>query len=106
MTCHERSACESLTLQEITNKIKKIPQRKTSQRKFCPKDRKCIQFSGIWTVSNFGNCPLFSVNPIKTSGTMPSIPPGKPCWESPPTRKHFLFLNKNISLIREYYMNV
>ena len=24
----------------------------------------------------------------------------------PPTRKHILFLNKNISLVREYYMNV
>ena len=35
-------------------------------------------------------------------------PPGTPCWEFPlpPTRKHILFLNKNISLIREYYMNV
>ena len=34
------------------------------------------------------------------------FPPGTPCWESPPTRKHILFLNKNISLIREYYMIV
>ena len=39
--------------------------------------------------------------------TMSSIPPpGTPCWESPPTPKHILFLNKNISPIREYYMNV
>ena len=33
-------------------------------------------------------------------------PPRTPCWELPPTRKHTFFLNKDISLIREYYMNV
>ena len=38
---------------------------------------------------------------------MSSIAPsGTPCWESPPpTRKYILFLNKNISQIRDY-MNV
>ena len=31
-------------------------------------------------------------------------PPGTPCWEFPATRKQILFLDKNISLIREYSM--
>ena len=38
--------------------------------------------------------------------TMCLIPPGTPCCEFPPTRKHVLFLNKNLSLVKEYYMNV
>ena len=46
---------------------------------------------------------------VEQFGTMCSIPPppGTPCCEFPPrTRKHILFLNKNISLVREYYMKV
>ena len=46
---------------------------------------------------------------VEQFGTMCSIPPpGTPCCEFPPprTRKHILFLNKNISLVREFYMKV
>ena len=43
---------------------------------------------------------------LGNKGTMCPIPPGTPCFESLRTRKHILFLNETISLIREYYMNV
>ena len=48
-------------------------------------------------------------NPDKTMSSISS--PGTHCWEQPAppppaTRKYFLFLNKNISLIREYYLHV
>ena len=46
---------------------------------------------------------------VEQFGTMCSIPPQVHlAANSPPprTRKHILFLNKNISLVREYYMKV
>ena len=44
---------------------------------------------------------------VEQFGTMCSIPPRYTLLRiSPRTRKHILFLNKNISLVREYYMKV
>ena len=55
--------------------------------------------------------PFWSYKIIDVEGHViyfqyPPPPQETPCWEYPPTRKHILFLNENISLIREYYMNV
>ena len=63
-------------------------------------------------IKNFQDFPkhsmiwkLFKLN-IKIRGHCVQSPHVHLVANFPPTRKHILFLNKNISLIREYYMNV